>query len=456
MDTRSPHVGVSRRRFLAGAGLAGASLAGTGSLASVLSACGLNSGDTTSKLAPRGTKPKGNVLLLYFGIDQITLQAFQELFKVFNQQYPDVKLEARGIASTDWGSYFNTVSTQIAGGDVPDVVQVATEGQRLFASKGLAMPIDEYVARDKEDLAGFFDDVDANLIKQVNKYEKHGGNTYYLPGAFNTMAMWCNLDLFHKAGVPEPVNGWTWDDFLSASRKIAQLPGVYPYAARTGGAEYFTGIQPWLLTNSASTMNDDWTKATMTTPKAIEAVQFCRQLVTEKLMPGPGGQFDMFGAMAQGKVAMFGGGRWPVLNMRQLNFIKQIKIVSWPKKTVKGTPVGWGSFPIMKASKNKEAAWAFVKFMTSKQADTLFAQAGGTGVPVRRSVARSDSFLGNAPDGSLELYDALSYATPIPSPNRNNEIELAVIDELKQILAGNETVQDGCQKLNQKIQSTMA
>jgi multiple sugar transport system substrate-binding protein len=221
-------------------------------------------------------------------------------------------------------------------------------------------------------------------------------------------------------------------------------------------AAYFAGIMPWLLTNGASTMNATWTQATVDSAAAIEATQFMRSLVAQKMSPLPGGTFDDFTATAQGKLAMFGGGRWPVINIRELNMVNKMKIVAWPHKTQKGSPVGWNAYPIMASSQNKEAAWAFVKFITTKKASEYFAQQGGTIVPPRRSVALSQAFLANAPQGSEKLYEALSYATPIPSPNKNDIIQKNIEDTYAQILAGNVTVQQGLAQLNQQIQSNLS
>ena len=155
------------------------------------------------------------------------------------------------------------------------------------------------------------------------------------------------------------------------------------------------------------------------------------------------------------KTAICGGGRWPVINMRDLDFVDEMKIVAWPQEEEKGSPVGWNGYPIMKESKNPEAAWAFVKFIASKKASEYFARQGGTIVPPRKSVAMSDAFLSNAPEGSEKLYEALNYATPIPSPNEGSVIEREIIDTTTQILAGAVDTEAALNKLNNTIQSEL-
>ena len=442
--------GLTRRRFLTRTG--GLALATSGLASGLLAACGGSTASSSTSIAPRGAKISGALTVAYLGTaDQ--QKGWNALFDLFRKKYPDVQLHAQGNPVDNWAGFFDAVSTQIAGGKVPDLVSVATEGQRLFSSRGLVEPIDAYLERDKDELANFFSDVNPNLMKWCNTFSSTDGKKYYIPSDFNTMALWYNAELFQKAGVPEPAADWKWDDFLVAAKKVTKPGEVYGMYV---SPEYFIGIMPWLLTNGASTLNADWTKATVNTPEAIEAAKFMRSLVAQGISPVPGGTFDRFTAAAQGKLAMFGGGRWPLVNIRELNAVNKMKIVAWPQNKGKGSPVGWNAFPIMKASQNKEAAWAFVKFMTSKEADTFFInQGGGTGVPPRSSLATGDIFLTDAPKGMDTLYNALAYATPIPSPDKGNIVQTAIEDSFKQILTGNVSPEQGLADLNQKIQSNL-
>ncbi|WP_165423692.1 ABC transporter substrate-binding protein [Ktedonosporobacter rubrisoli] len=439
---------ISRRNFLKYTGYTGLTTLGAGSL---LAACGGSDAQQSAGPAPKGSKVAGNLTLVYMG-DASSKKAWDSLFALFSKDYPDVKFTAKAIPSANWAAFFDTVSTQIAGGQNYDIIQVATEGQRLFASRGLVEPIDAYIARDKDEIDEFYSDIHPNLVKWNKEHSSPDGKTYYLPGEFNTMCMWYNSEMFKQAGVDEPSDDWKWNDFLAASQKITKPGQVFGMSVTP---EYFVGIMPWLLTNGASTLSADWKQSTVNSPAAIEAAKFMRELVAKKISPLPGGTFDAISAMSQGKLAMFGGGRWPVLNVRKFNLVDKVKIVPWPQKTQKGSPIGWNAYPIMKASQNKEAAWAFVKFITTKKASEYFAQQGGTIVPPRKSVATSDAFLANAPKGSEKLYEALDYATPIPSPDKGSVIQKAIEDTWKQILAGNTPAEQALAQLDQTIKANL-
>lgn len=430
----APAPTLSRRTFLRAAASAAAVPAGMS-----LAGCGGGSG---------GGSEEGTLSFVYMG-DAEQQDQFKKLFAEFNKAHPEITLKAQGIPSGNWATFANTVSTRIAGGQVPDIVQIATEGQRIFASKGLLEPLDEFIASDQDVVDDYFADIDPNLVEWNTRYASHDGQTYYMPGGFNTMCLYVNTEIFAEAGVDIPAEGtWSWDDFAAAGEQIKARTGAFLVPAASG---YFTDVMPWLTTNGTSPLNADWTEATLDTPEAAEAASFVRDLVEAGLAPEPGGQFDAATQMKQGKLATLGGGRWPVIDLRRLELVDTTMVLPWPTKAGNGSPIGWDAWPIMKASKNKEDAWTFLKFLISKDAATFFATLGGTIVPARRSVAASPDFLDNAPAHSERLSEAVSYATPIPSPDRGAESQQAIEEAWLKVLSGNGEPQDTLAAANEKL-----
>lgn len=84
--------------------------------------------------------------IFYGSADDI--KAHNKLFEGFRKKYPNIDLKAQGIAARSWADFANTVATRIAGGQAIDMVQIATGGQRIFASKDLCLPLDDYIKAD--------------------------------------------------------------------------------------------------------------------------------------------------------------------------------------------------------------------------------------------------------------------------------------------------------------------
>ncbi|MEZ4530897.1 MAG: sugar ABC transporter substrate-binding protein [Thermomicrobiales bacterium] len=427
--------GVSRRTVLTRSGQLGAAAAVgvTGGIEGMLAAA-------KAPVLLQDAAPSGKVRLLYYG------EAADESarFEQFNVLYPDVELEVVGIPGDSWADFADSVSTRIAGGESFDVLVIATEGQRVFASRGLLDPIDDLLERDAEEMQEFFDDVHPRLLEFTRTLSSPDGQTYVLPGEFNTMGVWYNKEVFAAAGVPEPVAGWTWDDFNETARALTKPGEVYGMHV-TGGL--FPSVMPWLLTNGASPLSADWTQATINTPEAVESAKQMRQLVADGISPEPGGEFDAFTIFAQGGLGMIGVGMWIYPSQVQAGTQDHIDVVQWPQHSGPGSPVGWKSYPIMSSTQNREAAWALSKYFTSKEAAKYLIYE----VSARKSVALDPAFLDSMPAGIGTFYEALDYATPVPGTDNGAIIEHDIIDTFDQILLGNLEAEPALEELNQKI-----
>lgn len=396
----------------------------------------------------------GDLSFVYMG-DADQQKAFKALFAEFNKVHPEVKLKAVGIPSGDWATFSTTVATRLAGGQKIDIIQVATEGQRLFASKGILEDLAPYIKKDQELVDDYWNDISPNLVKFNEEFASGpNGETYFIPGGFNTMAMYLNKPVFEKAGVEIPADGnWTWDEYVDAGKQIKEKTGAYITAATSG---YFTDAMPWLTTNGASSFNDDWSVPTFNSAAAVESAEFARSLVEMGLSPKPGGQFDAESAFKQGKLASLTGGRWPVLGVRNVDMVDDTVVVNWPTKVGHGSPVGWDAWNITKKSENKDAAWTFIKFLMSKEAGSYFAEVGGTIVPARVSVANSAAFTDNAPEGTVRLSEAMDWATPIPSINQGAQAQKTIEEAWGTIIAGQGDAQktlDAAQEELEKLAS---
>lgn len=428
---------LSRRRFLGGLGAAAFAPA-----ALSLAGCGGGSSGGAD----------GELTFVYYG-DADLQKDYDKLFTKFKQDHPDIKLKAQGIAADSWAEFANTVSTRLAGGQPLDVVQIATEGQRIFASKELLEPLDEYIGKDQELVDEYYEDTPPQLKEWLSQYASPDGKTYFIPGGYNTMAAHVSGEVFSKAGVEMPDDEWTWDDLRTMGRTIKDKTGAYLIPAGNG---YFADVMPWLLTNGASTLNDKWDTATYDSPEAIEALTFVRSLVVDGLAPKPGGEFDAATLMSQGKLAIFGAGRWGTNDLRRLKAIDGVELLPWPKQKAPGSPVGWDAWPILKGSKNKDAAWTLIKYMMSEEFGDTITTGGGAAVPARVSDATSDEFLEDAPENTELLSELLEVATPIPSPNRGAECQKVIEEAWLQGVSGTKQPDAALKEANTKLQELLA
>lgn len=416
---------IERREFLKVAGLGAAALA-FGPVAAACSSSKSSAPKTPLSAAPSNVT--GHVSLGFFGASDI-VKAWTPIFADFRKTHPGITLDAVPVPAATWTDYADSVILQMSGGREFDVVQAAVNVQQLFVSKGVVQQLDEYVNRDKAELADYLSDENQKFLTWNTSLVSQGKGTFYLPADYNTYCAWVNTEMFQEAGVPIPDNDWTWDDLMAAGAKICTSPGKFLIDVDPGDMFFF---QPWALTNGGTLLSADWSKSTLADPKTIEAAAFAQSLCQKGYSPKPGGSFDAVTEFAHNKLAIFGCGMWLNPSLKAAGAAGKAKIVAWPRKTTKGTSVGWNAYPIMKKSKNQEAAWAFVKYLASKHAVENLASTGQA-TPGRKSVFFADLPAAAPEQGLSELWNSVDYATPVPSPASADAINKAIIKTLTQL-----------------------
>ena len=139
---------------------------------------------------------------------------------------------------------------------------------------------------------------------------------------------------------------------------------------------------------------------------------------------------------ADDKLAIFGCGMWQNPGIVAAKATGKVKIVAWPMKIHMGTSVGWNAYPITKASKNKEAAWAFLKYVASKRA-VINLTLTGQATPGRKSVFVEYLPKAAPEKGINDMWTSINYATPVPSPNASDAVDAAIIKSLTQLYSSN-------------------
>jgi multiple sugar transport system substrate-binding protein len=417
---------IARRDVLKTTGIAAAAVAAT----PLIDACA-SSGSKGQSPSAIGAAPKvvkGHVSLAFFGAADI-IKAWTPIFADFRRNHPHITLEAVPVPAATWTAYADSAILQMAGGRKFDILQAATNIQQLFISKGVVEPLDPYITRDKAELASYFSDENSHFLTWNKNLISRGGSLYYLPADYNTYCAWINTQMFHDAGVPVPSDGWTWDDLMAAGKEITKTKGKYLIYVDPSDMFFF---QPWALTNGGTLLNANWTKSTLGQPQTIAAAKFAQSLVLKGYSPKPGGAFDVVTEFAANKLAIFGCGMWLNPTLKEAHGAGKAKIVSWPRNVRMGTSVGWNAYPIVKSSQNKEAAWAFLKYLASKRAVTNLALTGQA-TPGRKSVFEHTLPTAAPEQGLEELWTSVNYATPTPSPAASDAINNAIIKTMTQI-----------------------
>jgi multiple sugar transport system substrate-binding protein len=389
---------------------------------------------STASAAPKSKHAlTGTISVLYsesyeFDAKNLTDSWWGTVKKEFEAAYPGAKLNLIPVGGTDFDEQKKAALLLRSASTSPDVVSMETPNVGELAESNYLLPLNKYTSADKT----FWPDTPA-AIKTMSTFN---GNVYAINSGNNVSMMIYNKAMLKKAGIAVPWQPKTWNDILTAARKVkAANPGVIPLWLHAGAT-----VGPFVgLVQTSGNLIDGSTTPTMLDPKTHKWVVdspglramlgFYKTVYSEGLGPPSG---DLFGSTAaiqppdllrKHKLAIDLGSNWYpgqwVFKFADPWPTAKTEVGYAPIPTQNGqapgkvtTLAGW-SWGIAKSSKNPDLAWGLIKIM--QQPKNMINHANWAGfVPPDTKVASSPAFNKFAPPQGLFATYA-SFATPIPS-----------------------------------------
>jgi len=299
--------------------------------------------------------------------------AMTEILNGFMAANPDVKVEAQFVPQTL--DYWAKIQTQVASGDVPDC-GMADYGRLVsYAKNGTLLDITNYVASSKFPIDQAFPGASAQYRWAAGDFSSgaKGGSYYGLPSDAQCQIFAYNKNMFDGASVSYPTDDWTWDDMLSAAKKITKADDNKWGMQIVDPSILLKGNFVWAA--GGAIHNADFSKSMLADPKTIEAYKWNWDLIyTHKVAPPPGmaGQQNPF---MSGQVAMIVDGIWWLAD-----FGNGIKDFGWDiamlpkhpqtgKRTVTMESDGWW---IYKGGKDHDTAFRLLNYLACPEGQKLF------------------------------------------------------------------------------------
>jgi len=266
-------------------------------------------------------------------------------------------------------------------------------------------------AYDKADLVtGYLENV--GLVGGPKGYlPGPGAQLYGIPFGAETSVLAYRTDIFEKYGLAPPR---TYDAMLAAARTIHEKePGMGGLVSRGQAGQPI--MHAWLLhfsPNGGVFFDDKWEPRFAEAP-GVRAAEILRT-IAEIGPPGTAafGFGEMLNAFLQGQsamyldtIAVFG----PVKDPKASRIAGKVAYLPHPSAARASSETGGFGMAIPRNSVNKEAAFAFIQWMTSKAQDKRLALAGG--VASRSSTLRDADVLAKYPEYAV-LPEALKIANP--------------------------------------------
>lgn len=287
----------------------------------------------------------------------------QQIIDGFNAANPDIVVTLNQVPDYD-----TTLAKDLASGNPPDVFYVDSNKLPDLVQAGQLLPIGDKLS-DTED---FYP-----ALKDAFTYN---GQFYCPPKDFSALALQINTDMFDKAGLKAPT---TWEELSAAAEKLT-TDTVAGLVIPTDPARWLA----FLYQAGGEVADKDFTKSTINSPEALEALNFYADLYMKGFAKTPadlgaGWPGEAFG---KGQAAMAFEGNWiyPFLKSSYPDLKFEVtELPAGPKgKATLAFTVCYGTAP---NSKNPEASLKLIDYLTGAEGMKAWTDLG-LAMPTRQSL----------------------------------------------------------------------
>lgn len=305
-------------------------------------------------------------------------QLLARVLRQFEAQNPGIRVRYEVINS----QYMDVIKTRLIGDVAPDVFYLDAFEAPLLMKYGVLEPLDRYISP-TFNLADF----EPRLLNAF----RYKGQLYGIPKDFSTLALFYNRQFFAEAGLTQPPATWAELQRLSQTLTVDRN--------RDGRVDrYGLGIAPELARQTfmvqafGGQLVTPQGYATFASPASLQGLE---QLVRQYRQDRTAGQPSDVGAASgsemfgQGKAAMVLEGPWAIPYLKETFPKLQFGTAEVP--TVNGKPGTMAytvAYVMNRQSRQKQAAWKLITYLTSPQGMQAWTSQGLV-LPSRRSLLQS-------------------------------------------------------------------
>ena len=368
------------------------------------------------------------------------------VIELYESLHPNVTIEYEPM---DFDGYFNKLTTLVASNEVWDIFQL---GSNFPTYQSKIHTLNDYIADGTIDVSGT-----TEAFLRIAADEK--GNQVGLCSGVNTYGIAYDPDLFAQAGVAEPTENWTWDDYKNACLTIHEKLGIYGSSKMDDWQAEIVAVTQKKFGAGFFNSNNDGLG--FDDPKDLEMyIQMRADLVEAGAYPDPGACNEISDVendfVVTGEAAM----TWVASNQ----FValataagKDLKLINPPRLT-KDSPAGITIQPsqmlcVSNDSKNPAEAAKFIEFFQSNidANKILLAERGiPTFTAVREALAGDLTDLEKAVYAYVDLvgsFDTGGVAVNPAGPACADEVKAQYNYYLEKVIYGEMTASEAAQAI---------
>lgn len=409
----------------------------------------------TPPVPASGTLPAASepvVLTLWHAYGGSLGEEFEALIAEFNATHPEIRVEP-SYGGTLW-TMRDKLLTAIGGDAGPDMSQIDQFWSSELADAGAIVKLQTYIDQDPG--------IDADdVFPKAWATATYQGQAWSMPFSLSNIALYYNRDLFRAAGLDPDAPPETWDELIDDGQRLTQDTDgdgtieqwglSFPLQAQVGAVYYWFAF---LWQAGGEIFNADYTAARFHEEPGIEALRLWVDLVHEHgivpLAPPEQG-------FETGQIAMTFASTARLQRYIDALGTDALGMAPMPRAAQPATGVGGANLAILSNAVDKDAAWEFVKWMTSPEVNLRWSINTGY-LPLRESVAASDTYqayLAEEPRAQV-IVDQMPHAVVRPNipeyAAASREIGLAVEEAVYGELDPQATLDAAAAKVNAMLQ----
>lgn len=305
------------------------------------------------------------------------MQTAAKLIGNFEKKYPDIKVRFQTLPENQLRpAVLKDVATKSG---QYDVVMIGAYEVPLWAQKGWIIDLSQYAKTDTAWNEG-------DLLKPIRNLVSYKGNLFATPFYGSSSFMFYRKDLFAKAGLTMPETP-TWDQVAQFAAKLDDKnAGVSGICLRgvPGWGQNLASLTTVINTFGGRWFDQKW-QSMLSEPESKAAINFYVNLIRQHGQPDAAkdGWQECLQLFSQGHAAMwyddtvFAG---PVLDQAGPGVKDNVGFAMAPVKATKASGWLWAwGLSIPATSKNRDAAWKLISWLTSQEYIKLAGEKAGWG-----------------------------------------------------------------------------
>ncbi|MBO1751503.1 ABC transporter substrate-binding protein [Actinotalea sp. BY-33] len=401
MRTTAPRRDRTRRGLAAGAATLTAVLA--------LAACG--GGTTPEEAAQGGGAPEGAgeftgeydgpaVELSYWnGFTGGDGPFMQSLVDEFNAEHENITITPNTI---QWADFYQRVPAAVNAGEGPDVGVMHVDQLSTNAARNVIVPLDE--------VAEALELTEDDFTAEVWEAGTYDDQRYGIPLDVHSLAMYYNVEHFEAAGITEPPTDEA--SFMAALDALQEAGYEDPFWMPSLWPSHLMFLT-LLWQNGGAPYGADGSEATLSSPEAVEALEWQRMIVDEGYSPSDVAIDSQYVAFKNGETSITWDGIWQINDLEGSGMEWGIA----PVPTIFDEAAVWASshqfFMTRQASEDENkyaAAQVFIAWMSEHSAEW----AGAAMIPARQSVRDEGGLEGTFQEPIAELIEDMRFLPSVP------------------------------------------